>query len=438
MATAEKYPSPPKSTMGALPYGFALSILLLAILCLAYSINAADRQIFPTLLPLIRKTFGYNLKIAGLLSTIFTLGLAVAGIPTGYLTDRTSRKAVILIGMFVYSVFTLATVYAHGFWDMLFYRAMTGIGEGMQMAALFAAIGSYFHAKRSYYIGWLIVAYGVGAFVGPRVGAKLAQAAASKAPALAGIAWHVPFVWFAVSGLVIAAIVLLFVPKGFSESKGPGAAKGSAATAAVDESAVAHVPTNLWNRNVILGFIGSVILGYSLYGFLSLYTTYVKEALKYSPLDAAAAFSYFGLGGFCSFIGGWFGDRFPQRWVIAVAFACLATVGYSMYNGATLLPAQSLLCFLTGAFGSGFVFVNLLSLLQRSVRPQMVGRASGIFLTSLFGSASTAGYLMGWLVTKLGWGRAAVVELTLFPVIGIIAMAVVNPNQLIAVKSKAT
>jgi len=167
MATAEKYPSPPKSTMGALPYGFALSILLLAILCLAYSINAADRQIFPTLLPLIRKTFGYNLKIAGLLSTIFTLGLAVAGIPTGYLTDRTSRKAVILIGMFVYSVFTLATVYAHGFWDMLFYRAMTGIGEGMQMAALFAAIGSYFHAKRSYYIGWLIVAYGVGAFVGP-------------------------------------------------------------------------------------------------------------------------------------------------------------------------------------------------------------------------------------------------------------------------------
>jgi len=437
MATVEKYPAPPKGTMGALPYGFALSILLLAILCLAYSINAADRQIFPTLLPLIRKTFGYNLKIAGLLSTIFTLGLAVAGIPTGYLTDRTSRKAVILIGMTIYSIFTLATIYAHGFWDMLFYRAMTGIGEGMQMAALFAAIGSYFHAKRSYYIGWLIVAYGVGAFVGPRVGAKLAQAAASKAPALAGIAWHVPFVWFAVIGLVIAAIVLLFVPKGFSESKGPGAAKGPAATAAVDESAVAHMPTNLWNRNVIMGFIGSVILGYSLYGFLSLYTTYVKEALKYSPLDAAAAFSYFGLGGFCSFIGGWFGDRFPQRWVIAVAFACLAAVGYSMYNGAALLPTQSLLCFLTGALGSGFVFVNLLSLLQRSVRPQMVGRASGIFLTSLFGSASTAGYLMGWLVTKLGWGRAAVVELTLFPVIGIIAMALVNPNRLIAVKSKA-
>ena len=433
MATVEPSPAPPKATMGALPYSFALSILFLATLCLAYSINAADRQIFPTLLPAIRKTFGYNLKIAGLLSTIFTLGLAVAGIPTGYLTDRTSRKAVILIGMTIYSVFTLATIYAQGFWDMVIYRAMTGVGEGMQMAALFAAVGSYFHAKRSYYIGWLIVAYGVGAFVGPRIGAKLAQAAAAKGPQLAGLAWHVPFIWFAITGIVIAAIVLLFVPKRFSESKGPGATQA----ATLDESAVAHIPTNLWNRNVIMGFVGSVILGYSLYGFLSLYTTFVKEMLKYSPLDAAAAFSFFGLGGFCSFIGGWFGDRFPQRWVIAVAFACLAAVGYSMYNGATVLPTQSLLCFLTGALGSGFVFVNLLSLLQRSVRPQMVGRASGIFLTSLFGSASTAGYLMGWLVTRLGWGRAAVVELTLFPVIGIIAMGLVNPKQLIAVRSKA-
>ena len=433
MATVEPSPAPPKATMGALPYSFALSILFLATLCLAYSINAADRQIFPTLLPAIRKTFGYNLKIAGLLSTIFTLGLAVAGIPTGYLTDRTSRKAVILIGMTIYSVFTLATIYAQGFWDMVIYRAMTGVGEGMQMAALFAAVGSYFHAKRSYYIGWLIVAYGVGAFVGPRIGAKLAQAAAAKGPQLAGLAWHVPFIWFAITGIVIAAIVLLFVPKRFSESKGPGATQA----ATLDESAVAHIPTNLWNRNVIMGFVGSVILGYSLYGFLSLYTTFVKEMLKYSPLDAAAAFSFFGLGGFCSFIGGWFGDRFPQRWVIAVAFACLAAVGYSMYNGATVLPTQSLLCFLTGALGSGFVFVNLLSLLQRSVRPQMVGRASGIFLTSLFGSASTAGYLMGWLVTRLGWGRAAVVELTLFPVIGIIAMGLVNPKQLIAVRSRA-
>ena len=125
---------------GRRPRGF----FFLVLLCLAYSINAADRQIFPTLLPAIRQAFAYDLKVAGLLSTFFTLGLAVAGLPTGYVVDRVSRKTIILVAMVIYSVFTFATIYAYGFWDMLLYRAMTGVGEGMQMAALFAAIGSYF------------------------------------------------------------------------------------------------------------------------------------------------------------------------------------------------------------------------------------------------------------------------------------------------------
>lgn len=400
----------------ALPY--SLSIVFLVILCLAYAINAADRQIFPTLLPAIRQAFGYDLKIAGLLSTIFTLGLAIAGIPAGYILDRTSRKSMILGAMVIYSVFTLATIYAYGFWDMAFYRAMTGVGEGMQMAALFAAVGAYFHRNRSFFIGWMIFAYGFGAFVGPRAGSMLSQAANN---------WQSPFVWFAATGLVIAAIVLFFVPRAFTESKGPEA-KGP-----VDQAAFAYMPAQLWNRNVIMGSIGCIILGYSLYGYIGLYTTYLQGGLHYSPTDAAAALSFFGLGGFLSFVGGWFGDRYPQQWVTAIAFALLAAVGFSMYNVATSLSAQSFLSFMTGVLGSGFVFVNLLSLLQRSVRPDMVGRASGIFLTTLFGAASTAGYLMGALVGGFGWGMAAVIELTLFPVIGIIAMAMVNSKQLIPV-----
>ena len=45
----------------------------------------------------------------------------------------------------------------------------------------------------------------------------------------------------------------------------------------------------------------------------------------------------------------------------------------------------------------------------------MVGAASGIFLTALFGAGSTAGYLMGLLVGRFGWGGAALIELSLLP-----------------------
>jgi MFS family permease len=393
----------------------------LALLCLAYAINAADRQLFSTLLPSIRAAFGWDLKASGLLSTAFTLGLAAVGIPAGYLVDRASRKAMILVAMVIYSAFTVATIFAVGFWDMLVYRVLTGVGEGVQMAALFAAVGGYFHRKRSLFIGWLILAYGVGAFVGPRAGARLHLAAGS---------WRAPFAWFSFAGLVIAALVLLFVPSRYTESKGPQS------NTPVGRAALEHMPRTLWNHNVILGFIGCVVLGFSLYGFMSLYAVFAKEELAFSGTETAAAFSFFGLGGLLSFLGGWCGDHFPQRRVIATAFACLAAVGYSIYNVVSSVSAQSLLTFLIGVFGSGFVFVNLLSLLQRSVRPEMVGRASGIFLTSLFGAASIAGYLFGTLVDALGWGAAALIELTLFPISGVIAMGMVNPKQLIAVMAK--
>jgi MFS family permease len=400
----------------------AAAIVFLVLLCLAYSINAADRQIFPTLLPAIRETFGYDLKVAGLLATIFTLGLALAGLPAGFVVDRTSRKTIILLAMVVYSVFTLATIYATGFWDMLIYRALTGVGEGMQMAALFAAIGSFFYRKRSFFIGWLVVAYGVGAFLGPRIGSALAQAAGG---------WQSPLVWFAFAGLVIAALVLVIVPKDFTE------ATADARQEAIDPTTLAHMPSNLWNRNVLAGVVGCIIAGYSLYGFIGLYTTYLKEGLGFSPGDAAAAFSFFGLGGLVSFAGGWLGDRFPQRLVIGVAFGFLALVGYLMYNWATSLSAQSTLSFLTGAIASGVVFVNLLSMLQRSVRPHLVGSASGIFLTALFGAGSTAGYLLGVLVGAFGWGGAALIELTLLPLIGILAMLLVDPAQLMPTRRAA-
>jgi len=244
----------------------------------------------------------------------------------------------------------------------------------------------------------------------------------------AGLFWTA--VLSVIIGVVLAGIIWLVIPTSFSESKGPATASK------VDEAALAHMPTNLWNHNVIMGFIGCVILGISLYGFLGLYTTFATSMLKFARPDVALAFSFFGLGGIMSFVGGWCGDRFPQRWVIACAYVCFAVVTYSMYNVATAITAQCFLTWCIGCFGSGFVFTNLLSMLQRSVRPSMVGRASGIFIASLFGAASIAGYSMGALVGRFGWGTAALLQLTLLPVIGIIAMSLVDPTKLIVANPK--
>ena len=60
----------------------ALEIGMFLVLLASYALNAMDRQIFPLIAADVRREFGFGLADTGLLSTIFTLGMALAGVPT--------------------------------------------------------------------------------------------------------------------------------------------------------------------------------------------------------------------------------------------------------------------------------------------------------------------------------------------------------------------
>src|SRR5580658_8229499 len=77
----------------------AIAIAMFCVLLLSYVLMAADRYLFPVLAADVRRAFGFSLRTTGLLSTIFTLGLGLGGLPTGYLLTRFSRKTVLLIGI---------------------------------------------------------------------------------------------------------------------------------------------------------------------------------------------------------------------------------------------------------------------------------------------------------------------------------------------------
>ena len=144
------------------------------LMALSFMINAMDRQVFAPLLPTIRSEFGFSLSQSGLLATGFTLGLAVAGLPAGYLVDRFSRKTVLLVSIVIYSLGTLALSLSTGFVDMSIYRIISGLGEGMQAAALFAAVGAYFGRRRGFALGAVGFAFAVGLILGPLLGVHVA------------------------------------------------------------------------------------------------------------------------------------------------------------------------------------------------------------------------------------------------------------------------
>jgi len=393
-----------------------LAITMLVILALSYVVNSMDRQVFPVLLPAVSQEFGITLSPGGLLTTIFTLGIAVAGFPAGRMVDRYSRKYMVMIGIAIYSIFTILTALALGFWDMLFYRATTGIGEGMQQAAMFAAVGSFFYRNRAVAIGVLNFAFGAGSFIGPFVGGLVLQSTGS---------WKLPLYIYGVLGLIFIPIIALAVSKKFTE-KVELSRSGSA-----EEEIDARMPERFFNRNMIITILTAAAVGLAMFGYIGLYPTFLQQVLGFEPATAGFAASMFGVGALMGIPAGYLGDRLNQRWVIIMALVGVIVVSYLLFNVAKSPFPHYVLSFLFGTFASGFLFVNVYALMQRSVKTTMIGRASGTFITSLYGAAAFSGYVFGFLVGRFDWSGAAAIQLILVSFMAAVAMLFADISKLL-------
>lgn len=374
---------------------------MFAVLLLSYVINAMDRQLFPLLAPDVRREYGFSLAGIGLLSTIFTLGMAVAGLPTSYLLARFSRKAVLQIGIAIFSAGTILTVVSHGFADMLIYRATTGVGEAMELTALLAIAASQFTVRRAVAVGSVNSCFALGAIIGPILGGVILSAYRS---------WRIPMIVFGLLGAAAMVLIALVVKRSFTEIRGEtqGDSQGS------DDLRGAP---GLANRNTALLTSMSLIGGLVIYGYLSMYPTFLREALHYTPAAAGAVVGVFGLGALGSVAGGWLGDRSSPRGVLSAAFLCAAALGYLLFH-TSAFTTQVVLSFVWGLIVSGTIYVNLAGYHVKSVRNRLAHRASGIFVTSLYGAAALGGYLMGWIVSQSGWVIAGEIQLTALSLFG--------------------
>ncbi len=381
------------------------------LIVLSYMVNAMDRQVFPPLLPNIRADYGFSLEQGGLLATNFTLGMALAGLPAGYLLDRFRRKTVLLASIVIYSLGTMATPLATGFADMTLYRVVSGFGEGMQSAAIFAALGAFFAHRRGLAFGIIGVGYSVGVFIAPLIGVRLMSAHGT---------WHSPFYLFGAAGLLIATACLFLVKTGLTEHS----VEKVASTRTYE-----YMPASAYNRNTIALAVHSVVSGVAIYGFLGLYPTYLITSLHYTAEQAALAMSLLGFGGMSAILGGWLGDRVNQRNLLIGSLLAVSAVGACIYETQAGVGLQCVFAFLMGAFGLGFVYPNTNSAMQRSVRPEQIGRASGLFVTSYYGTAAFSGLLFAALVDSFGWSSAGLLQVMALPLLGVAALLFVRPAQ---------
>lgn len=388
----------------------SIAIAMYCVLLVSYILMAADRYLFPVLASDVRKAFGFSLANTGLLSTIFTLGLGIGGLPTGYLLTRFSRKMVLLTGIVIFSAATALTTAVPGFWTMLVCLAAQGIGMSMLATSMFALAASYFARNRAAAIGSVNFCYGIGGFLGPYLAGKLRQSYNT---------WHAPMLWFGLFGFVMVVLIAVTVRPWFSETRRASEIKADSGGAA-----------SLANRNTLILTILSVIHGLSMYGFLGLYPTFLRETLHYSPANAGQVIGFFGVGALASIPCGWIGDRYSPRLVLSGSLLSISVLGYLFFRESPTMLTREILTCIYGVTGSAILYVNLAGYHVKALRTSLSSRGSGMFVTSLYGGAAFGGYMLGGIAARGGWLLAGEIQMSVLCLVGAVLALALRPSEM--------
>ncbi len=227
----------------------AHSIFVLGFLTLISTLNYFDRSVISLVLPLIKKEFGVSDTTLGVVTSVIMF-YAVIGVPIAWLAERWSRRNVIAIGLFFWSLMTAVTGFAGSIWQLGIARFFMGVGEGCGLAPSQSLLSDLFsRARRPMVMAVLATASSVAAIV--------------YSPAAGWIAHHWGWRWTfylaGIPGIILAALFLLTV-------KEPPRRRISGEAAPAPARLLESLRFVLGSRTFILCLLGTTIAGVYLYG----------------------------------------------------------------------------------------------------------------------------------------------------------------------------
>jgi len=369
------------------------AMAMFGLLLVTYILMVADRFLVSMLATDIRGALDLSLPNMFALTTMFTLGLGIGGLPAAALIGRYSRKAVLLTGLILLSGATLLFTEATGFASMFVFIVLQGVGMSFLATSMFSLSTSYFSANRVAALGLVNLCFGLGSLLGHRIIGEMRTATGS---------WETPMLIFGFTGIVLAIAIAIFVRPWFSEVK-------PAAKHLVDSGGAA----TLKNRNTIILTMMSALYGMVIYGFLGTYPSFILTALELTHAEMGAIMMWFGVGGLTSYYGGKLGDKFSSKSVLFTCSVVLGIVTFFLFMTDLSILTYKLLAFLVGVFGAAIVYTNLAGGHVKALKRTLTSKGSGMFVTSVYGGAALGGYTMGLLVENLSWAMAGKIQISL-------------------------
>jgi MFS family permease len=195
------------------PAGYAWYVV--GVLTLAYIFSFIDRQILSLMVGPIQQDLRISDKqISLLMGASFAIFYTFFGIPLGRLADTRSRRALIAVGVAVWSVMTAGCGLARTFWQLALCRMGVGVGEATLSPSAYSLISDYFRPdQRSTAISVYSMAIYIGSGLAFIMGGFVTELAAGRqGPVLPLVgtvhSWQLVFFIVGLPGLLVALLML--------------------------------------------------------------------------------------------------------------------------------------------------------------------------------------------------------------------------------------
>lgn len=204
------------------------------VLFVAYAFSAIDARVLTLLVGPIKSDLGLSdFQISLLQGFAFALLYSVAAMPIGRFVDGAARRTPLMVaGVLVWSVMTMACGLAKSFTALFMARVGVGIGEATLSPTAYSLISDYFEKqRRALAISCYAIGYPIGGGLALIIGGLLLEHFTRGGPQDIGILgtlepWQMVFVAVGLPGILVAGLIATIKEPPRGETGGIGLAGG--------------------------------------------------------------------------------------------------------------------------------------------------------------------------------------------------------------------